>query len=403
MTAKFAFGAHGIEQTQVDIESGTLSGVSLISVGPALGHGLYVDDASLDSLMLELEGAKLPAYITHRGAIFDDRLTREIGMFDNFRIEGDRLVGDFQAFDSFREDESKKFNRLFELAEKMPERFGLSIVFTATAVWATENGDVDTLERPDDALFDFPSIRVDEVSSADFVDQPAANQRGLFSKIDIQLTNKMTKLQLAEENQNLEAQKTELKNQVLQLSIEKTEAEAKAEALEFKLAEKLVEDEEMREEKTLPSAKPMAEGDEVEDEEVESDVEVEVVIEDEDEDEVVEEEVEAAEDEEEEQTMESKLSDALEEIERLKKSLAEKDEDVELAEKSAVSLSARVDTLEGLIQGSPTILAAKQIEDYEPSKSSRAPIISEYAKKNKISEFSATLRLGKERPELFKI
>ena len=139
--------------------------------------------------MIELQGQNLPAYITHRGAIFDDRLTREIGMFYNFRIEGDRLVGDFQAFDSFREDESKKFNRLFELAEKMPERFGLSIVFSATTVWATEDGDVATIERPDNALFDFPSIRVDEVSSADFVDQPAANQRGLFSKIDIKLAN----------------------------------------------------------------------------------------------------------------------------------------------------------------------------------------------------------------------
>ena len=402
MTETFAFGANTIDQSQVDSESGTLSGVSLISVGPALGHGLFVDDASLDSLMIELQGQNLPAYITHRGAIFDDRLTREIGMFYNFRIEGDRLVGDFQAFDSFREDESKKFNRLFELAEKMPERFGLSIVFSATTVWATEDGDVATIERPDNALFDFPSIRVDEVSSADFVDQPAANQRGLFSKIDIKLTTKMTKLQLIEENKQLESQKAELENQILQLSVKNTEAEAKAEALEIKFAEEKKpmneEEEELRESKTLPDARPMAE-------------DGEEIVEDEDEDvEIVIEAGEDKESEEEEQSMESKLADALEECERLKKSLEEKDEEYEASEKTSASateaaaaLSARVDILEGLIEGSPTILAAKQSDDYVPSESSRAPIISEYAKENKISEFSATLRLGKERPEIFKL
>ena len=100
----------------------------------------------------------------------------------------------------------------------------------------------------------------------------------------------------------------------------------------------------------------------------------------------------------------------LEECERLKKSLEEKDEEYEASEKTSASateaaaaLSARVDILEGLIEGSPTILAAKQSDDYVPSESSRAPIISEYAKENKISEFSATLRLGKERPEIFKL
>jgi hypothetical protein len=399
MTEKFAFGANGIDQSQVDPESGTLSGVSLISVGPALGHGLFVDDASLDSLMLELQGQNLPAYITHRGAIFDDRLTREIGMFDNFRIEGDRLVGDFQAFDSFREDESKKFNRLFELAEKMPERFGLSIVFSATTVWATEDGDVATAEKPDNALFDFPSIRVDEVSSADFVDQPAANQRGLFSKIDIKLTTKMTKLQLSEENKQLEAQKAELENQLLQLSLKNTEAEAKAEALEIKFAEekKPTDEEEMDQDGKEPDDRPMAkDGEEV----VEDESDVEVVVEDE----------AAAEEEEEEQSMDSKLSDALEECKRLKESIEEKDGEFKASEKTSASateaaaaLSARVDTLESLIEGSPTILAAKSTNDYVPSKSSRAPIISEYAKQNKISEYSATLRLSKERPELFKI
>ena len=193
MGSNFAFNAVGIEQSQIDRESGTMIGVSLISTGPAIGHGLYVDQRSLETIEDELDDSKLPAYITHRGALFEDRLTREVGMFTNFRIEGDRLLGDFQAFESFREDDGRKFNRLFELAEKMPERFGLSIVFSATSAWATPGGDIEIDEKPEDAMFEFPSIRVEEVSSADFVDAPAANQRGLFSQIDKLTTHKMTK------------------------------------------------------------------------------------------------------------------------------------------------------------------------------------------------------------------
>ena len=63
--------------------------------------------------------------------------------------------------------------------------------------------------------------------------------------------------------------------------------------------------------------------------------------------------------------------------------------------------SSKVVTLQKLIEGSELVQAPTGDEVYEPSKSNRSKIISEFAKENKISEFSATLRLGKERPELF--
>ena len=129
---QYGFSALNISESKIDKESGKMFGVSLISVGEALGHELFVDDDSLDTILTAIDGEKIPAYITHRGALFEDRLTREIGMFTNFRTEGDRLMADFEAFDSFREDDARKYNRLFEMAEKMPERFGLSIVFSAT-------------------------------------------------------------------------------------------------------------------------------------------------------------------------------------------------------------------------------------------------------------------------------
>ena len=109
---QYGFSALNISESKIDKDSGKMFGVSLISVGEALGHELFVDDDSLDTILQAIDGEKIPAYITHRGALFEDRLTREIGMFTNFRTEGDRLMADFEAFDSFREDDARKYNRL---------------------------------------------------------------------------------------------------------------------------------------------------------------------------------------------------------------------------------------------------------------------------------------------------
>lgn len=360
MARKFAFGVESNGETQVNKEAGTMTSVAMISAGPALGHGLFVDKKSLETIEDELDGTKLPAYITHRGAIFDDRLTREIGFFENFRIEGDRLLGDFQAFESFQEDDNRKYNRLFELAEKMPERFGLSIVFAANAVWATETGDVSSDEAPEDALFEYPSIRVEEVSSADFVDSPAANERGLFSQIDNKPTRKMTKQELSEINKNLEDEKIELESKIHQLSIDKTTAEAELESSKAAAEESLDKTSELKEEIEAKSAEL--------------------------------------------EEMKAKLAEMEGEISEKDEELVEKATAEESLQAEATKLSVRVATLEKLIEGSEMVAASTEADDlYEPSKSNRSKLISEFAKEKGISEFSATLRLSKERPELFKI
>lgn len=385
MNKQFAFAINNADDVKVSREDGTMLGVSLISVGPALGHELYVDKKSLDTIMDELGRTKLPAYITHRGALFEDRLTREIGIFTNFRIVDDRILGDFQAFDSFREDDTRKFNRLFELAEKMPERFGLSIVFSASSAWATDVGDVDTAEKPEDALFNFPSIRVDEVSSADFVDQPAANQKGLFDKIDTKPVYKMTKAELLELTESLEAEQKRLAEENHQLSVRVTDAEAKAEELEIQLGGHSDDEKEMDEHE-----------DEMDEHEDEKMAELQKAL-----DEAL-----------------AEIASLKEDVEAKEKELAEKDEKMaedeekmkavsdekESASVKASELSVKVESLEKLIKGSgESFTRATDDETYSPSKESRAKIISEFAKENNISEFSATLRLGKERPELFKL
>ena len=405
MTRKFAFGAEPSNETRVNKEAGTMTSVALISVGPALGHGLFVDAKSLETIAAELGETKLPAYITHRGAIFDDRLTREIGYFERFRIEDDRLLGDFQAFESFQEDETKKYKRLFELAEKMPERFGLSIVFSANAVWATPNGDIplgrspsndsdrlyDENNPPEDALFEYPSIRVEEVSSADFVDSPAANERGLFSHIDKPNTYKMTKADLLKLNEELEEQ-----NKALALRV--TESESKLEELQLSLEEDKEKELEEHEEEAPEAEEDESDTPEAEAPEAEEDESDAPEADESEEDESEDEESMSLEDKIGE--LEKEIESKMKEIEDLKAQLEDKDQEMQ---SKSTELSSKISALEALIQGSEVVKASFSDEVYRPSKSNRDKIISEFAHKNHISEFAATLRLGKERPELFKV
>ena len=360
---QFGFAAIAPSQGSINREAGTMAGVSLISVGEALGHGAYVDEDSIDTALAALNqmGGGLPAYITHRGALFDDRLTREIGMFSGFRVEGEQLKADFTAFDSFKEDESRKFNRLFEMAEKMPERFGLSIVFSAVMAWATADGDVPgSMERPETAQFEFPSVRVLEVNSADFVDTPAANQRGLFSKIDTKTLSKMTKAELTEKYEALEAEKVTLAKQVEDLEGSASAFEAQTEEI-----------------KQLTASK--------------ADLETDL----------------------------NSTKEQLEEVQALSAKLTEEKEAAELA--LADTVNANGDKLDTYIRGAEDlnaeILRLKELikgedlealdanhneaQDYVPSQARRDAEVAEYAQVNNISQFSATLQLSREKPELF--
>jgi hypothetical protein len=234
MSKRFKFESKLGELASVDAENGRIYGVSLISEGPALGHGVRADSATLATGLeaLQESGSSLPAYITHDGAVFGDRITTEIGIYENYRIEDNRLRADFRAFDSFKKDDERLYNRLFEIAEKIPNRFGLSIVFLGERVWATDDeGDIPAMneEPPENAIFREPSIRIVEVDSADFVGSPAANANGLFEKIDNNPLNKMTKEQLQETVTSLESEKTGFESRIEILTTELAEANAKVE------------------------------------------------------------------------------------------------------------------------------------------------------------------------------
>lgn len=360
MTSQFAFQAVGVNPDNIDRDDGRITSVSVISTGPAIGHGTYVDAKSLSMVLEAIEDDKVPAYITHRGAIFDDRLTREIGYFHNYRMDGDCVRADFQAFESFRKDDERKYNRLFELAETMPNRFGLSIVFKAGLAWATTDGDVEFTadkDQPENALYPHPSLRPTEINSADFVDSPAANPRGLFSKID-KPGKTMTKAELETLSQDLQKDKVELTATLDSLEVEKNEmkeqldtSKAEIETYKAKLTETAGQRDEIQASYEEASGKLAAS--------------------------------EAALTEKTEQ-----LDTQAAEMERLTDELGSK--------------SKRVDELEALLKGTAPIENQHAGgSESKPTRAERDALVREYAEQNKCTEAQAVIKLSREKPELW--
>jgi len=207
------FRSHASTQlSAVDVSIGMMADVSIIEAGEAKGHGILVTQKSLEGAVSLLQGKKLPAYITHVNAM-GDRLTSEIGYFSGFYLDGSRIrARKFQALESFRKYKAEQYEQLFEMARILPENFGISLVFEARLFWELEGGEEEEymgdLAKPEDSLYDLPSVEMLEIQSADFVDNPAANS-SLFSNPKSQKENVMQTELTTAASEVLEKQKAE--------------------------------------------------------------------------------------------------------------------------------------------------------------------------------------------------
>jgi hypothetical protein len=137
--------------------SDVIEAVSIISVGEAKGHGLYVDAQTLREVKAcaETYAGGVKVNLDHGAGIKDI-----IGFVDNFRIVGEKLLGDLNLLQN-----ADRRAYVLEIAEKLPDTFGISIAFSGPV---RESGG----KR-------FASC--EELYSADLVQTPAANPTGLFS------------------------------------------------------------------------------------------------------------------------------------------------------------------------------------------------------------------------------
>jgi len=145
---------------QIDSAAGIIRGVSLITEGPALGHGVMVDAETIAQVKAaadKYEGG-LKVKLDHSGGAGDI-----IGYIDALRIDGRKLLGDLHLLEN-----SPHREYVLEIAEKIPDTFGLSIAFSGPV---EVGSDKRTMLQ-----------RCTEIYSVDLVSEPAANGAGLFER-----------------------------------------------------------------------------------------------------------------------------------------------------------------------------------------------------------------------------
>jgi len=154
-----------ITNGKIDRESGIISGVSAITGNVAAkGHGVFTDSKTLETALevaSEFSNGVKVKFRHKMSGEFQSVVDSTIGVIKNFSISGNKLIGDLHLLKSLSAEVKEK---IFEMAEVMPDQFGLSIVFV---------GEYEELEGK-------KYLRCEDLLSIDLADAPAANPDGLF-------------------------------------------------------------------------------------------------------------------------------------------------------------------------------------------------------------------------------
>lgn len=181
---------------------GRINGLSIITTGPALGHGFYIDRETVEAVARFTEG--MPGRWTH-GGLSDDGLGRHLGRWTNARAESFQLcraclveatgatctacgaatelawraVGDFQFTGSGHKIQPDGLNvpapvYLMDRAEEDPSTLGVSIV--------ARFGFYEPPAREGEQQRRFGRLEgKQDLRRGDFVADPAANPIGLHA------------------------------------------------------------------------------------------------------------------------------------------------------------------------------------------------------------------------------
>ena len=143
------------------MDSLNFEGISVATVGPALGHSMMVDDVTL----LQAEeagkvGSPVKVFVDH-----DESIDSLIGFLADFRIEGDQLRADLELLASHPQSSFYQ-----EILTKAPNRVGFSMTFSGV---------------PEESEEGTRLARVKELVSVDLVSRPAANPDGVFRAMPV--------------------------------------------------------------------------------------------------------------------------------------------------------------------------------------------------------------------------
>ena len=132
-------------------------GISVITAGPALGHGMVIDAETLSQVVEKgNEAGQVKVLSDHSSSV-----SNIIGYLENFGLDGGRVRADLTLLESH-----EGFAYFSELLSTLPGQIGFSISFSGVpreAADGTQLADVQTL------------------FSVDLVTTPAANPTGVYS------------------------------------------------------------------------------------------------------------------------------------------------------------------------------------------------------------------------------
>jgi hypothetical protein len=159
-------------------------GISVITAGPALGHGMVIDAETLSQVVEKgNEAGQVKVLSDHSSSV-----SNIIGYLENFGLDGGRVRADLTLFESH-----DGFQYFSELISTLPGQIGFSISFSGVPREAADGTQLATVQT----LF-----------SVDLVLTPAANPTGVFhARVDSK-QNAVTKTSQVEETK-LETPATE--------------------------------------------------------------------------------------------------------------------------------------------------------------------------------------------------
>ncbi len=153
-----------LTDSRVDKAAGVIRGVCVVETGEAKGHNVWVDSQTLQTVLDAgkkfAEGLKVK-FRHGKSGEYQNVLEETFGLLKNFCIEGSKVRADLYLLESLPADIRSK---AFEMAEKMANQFGLSIVFKGT----------------NEKIGGRDYLRCTALESTDLTDKPAATS-GLFS------------------------------------------------------------------------------------------------------------------------------------------------------------------------------------------------------------------------------
>jgi len=147
-----------MECGEEEMEANDFGGVSILEIGEAKGHDLFVDKLSLEKAMDIMKQAPngVKVKMNHGSG-----LDAVVGFARNARIEGNKLVADLKLLKN-----SQHYGLIKEMADEAPDQFGISLAFV---------NESESINGKD-------YIRPQSIASADLVSSPAATN-GLFEEV----------------------------------------------------------------------------------------------------------------------------------------------------------------------------------------------------------------------------